>query len=57
MAPYWRLIFLKGFKRTLKGIFAPDLQDGDANDDIRTLNCKYTVICLVDENLIYIMLN
>ena len=53
--PKWFLIGgknLKGFKRRLKGIFALDLQDGHVNDDIRTLNCKYTVIYLVNENLI-----
>ena len=52
MVPYWRLIFLKGFRKRLKGIFALDLQDGHVYDDIRTLNCKYTAIYLVDENLI-----
>ena len=36
MFPYWRLIFAKGFRRKLKGIFALDLQDRHVNDDIRT---------------------
>ena len=40
MVPYWRLIFLKGFKRRLKGIFALDLQDGHVNDDLRTLEAN-----------------
>ena len=48
MVPYWRLIFLKGFKWRLKGTFALDLQDVNINDDFRTLE---TNICNKQQRL------
>ena len=40
MVPYWRLIFLKGFKLRLKGIFELDLQNGHVNEDLRTVEAN-----------------